>query len=270
MDERDRTTSTPLAPSSSAKDAPAIPDGLVVFAACPEYLPAAQHLAARLSAPLADTEPAGLALRLDANGLSLVGDGMTLRADLARMAPRIKPHNLHRELLVRAAKIKGESGPLTAVDATAGFGEDALLLAAAGFSVLLYERNPIIAALLEDALRRARALPSLQDAVSRMQFVAGDSLQALPELSIRPDIVYLDPMFPARTKSAQVKKKFQLLHHLERPCEDQDELLDSALSAHPHKIVIKRPPKGPYLADFAPSYSLAGKAVRYDCIVPPR
>ncbi|MBQ4243593.1 MAG: class I SAM-dependent methyltransferase, partial [Clostridia bacterium] len=36
---------------------------------------------------------------------------------------------------------------------------------------------------------------------------------------------------------------------------------------HPHKIVIKRPLKGPFLAGRKPDYSLQGKAIRYDCIV---
>ena len=40
-----------------------------------------------------------------------------------------------------------------------------------------------------------------------------------------PDVVYLDPMFPERTKSAAVKKKFQLLHHLEQPCADEETLV---------------------------------------------
>ena len=81
------------------------------------------------------------------------------------------------------------------------------------------------------------------------------------------DVVYLDPMFPGRTKSAAVKKKFQLLHRLEMPCQDEKSLLDAALGARPRKIVIKRPIKGPYLAGVKPSYELCGKAVRYDCIV---
>ena len=44
-----------------------------------------------------------------------------------------------------------------AVDATAGLGEDSLLLAAAGFEVTLCEADPVIAVLLEDALTRAAA-----------------------------------------------------------------------------------------------------------------
>ena len=211
----------------------------------------------------------GVELRRDAEGLALVGDGMVLRADFARLLPRLRPDRLGRELLVRAARVRGAEAP-TAVDATAGLGEDSLLLAAAGFAVTMFEQDPVIAALLRDALERAANEPQLACVVARMTLIEGDSVAGLRELDFSPDVVFLDPMFPERTKSAAVKKKFQLLHHLERPCDNEDELLDAALAAHPRKIVIKRPPKGPWLAGVKPSHSLAGKAVRYDVIVPPR
>lgn len=211
----------------------------------------------------------GVELRRDAEGLALVGDGMVLRADFARLLPRLRPDRLGRELLVRAARVRGAEAP-TAVDATAGLGEDSLLLAAAGFTVTMFEQDPVIAALLRDALGRAANEPQLAGVVARMSLVEGDSVTGLREMGFSPDVVFLDPMFPERTKSAAVKKKFQLLHHLERPCDNEDELLDAALAAHPRKIVIKRPPKGPWLAGVKPSHSLAGKAVRYDVIVPPR
>ena len=211
----------------------------------------------------------GVELRRDAEGLALVGDGMVLRADFARLLPRLRPDRLGRELLVRAARVRGAEAP-TAVDATAGLGEDSLLLAAAGFAVTMFEQDPVIAALLRDALERAANEPQLASVVARMTLIEGDSVAGLRELGFSPDVVFLDPMFPERTKSAAVKKKFQLLHHLERPCDNEDELLDAALAARPRKIVIKRPPKGPWLAGVKPSHSLAGKAVRYDVIVPPR
>lgn len=217
------------------------------------------------------TEEAGVGveLRRNADGLALVGEGMVLRADFSRLLPRLRSDRLSRELLVRAARVRGVEAP-TAVDATAGLGEDSLLLAAAGFSVRLYEKDQVIAALLRDALERAAALPELADVVARMELLEEDSVEALPHLDFSPDVVLLDPMFPERTKSAAVKKKFQLLHHLERPCENEGELLDAALAACPRKIVIKRPPKGPVLAGVKPSYQVTGKAVRYDVIVPPR
>ena len=212
--------------------------------------------------------PAELELRHGDEGLELVGDGMVLRADFARMLPRLRPDRLARELLVRAARVRGAESP-TVVDATAGLGEDSLLLAAAGFTVTMFERDSAIAALLRDALERAADEPQLAGIVERMTLVEGDSVAGLRELSVPPDVVFLDPMFPGRTKSAAVKKKFQLLHHLERPCEDEEGLLAAALSARPRKVVVKRPPKGPWLAGVKPSHSLAGKAVRYDVIVPP-
>lgn len=212
---------------------------------------------------------AGLELREGAAGLALAGDGMELTCDLARLLPRLRPDRLGRELLVRAARVRGVAAP-TAVDATAGLGEDSLLLAAAGFTVTMYEKDPVIAALLQDALDRAANEPQLSAIVERMTLVEGDSVAALRAMGAAPDVVFLDPMFPERTKSAAVKKKFQLLHRLERPCEDERELLDAALAAGPRKVVIKRPPKGPCLAGVRPSHAVAGKAVRYDVIVPPR
>lgn len=209
-------------------------------------------------------------LQMDAGGLSLVEGVHTLRGDFARFLPRLIPNNLNHELLVRAARMKGAQGPLTAVDATAGLGEDAFLLAAAGFQVRLYERNPVIAALLQDALRRGMENPELAPVLGRMQFHRGDSIKELPRLDFTPDIVVLDPMFPERKKSGLIRKKFQMLHQLESPCTEEKELLEAALSCHPRRIVVKRPLKGPCLAGRKPSYSLKGRAIRYDCIVPPR
>ncbi len=209
---------------------------------------------------------AGLALRHDADGLVLEGDGMELCASFDEMKRRLRPDALSRELLVRAARVKGVKAP-TLVDATAGLGQDSLLLAAAGFTVTLFECNPVIAALLANAVERARHDEQLAGATSRMHVVEGDSVAGLRELAAAPDVVYLDPMFPGRTKSAAVKKKFQLLHKLEAPCDDEAALLDAALAARPRKVVIKRPLKGPYLGGVKPDYELHGKAVRYDCIV---
>ena len=136
----------------------------------------------------------------------------------------------------------------------------------------LFEHDPVIAALLADGLARAAADPQLSPIVARMRLTSGDSVQALTARAsmdvAKPDVVYLDPMFPARQKSAAVKKKFQLLHHLEAPCTDEEELLRAAIACGPRKVVIKRPAKGPYLAGIKPSYSIDGKAVRYDCIIP--
>lgn len=204
----------------------------------------------------------------DENGLALVEGDLVLRGDLSRMLPRLRRNNLQKELLVKAARLRGVEGTPTAVDATAGLGEDSLLLAAAGFSVTLCERDATIAALLADALERAAGVPELAEPVSRMRLVEGDSIELLAALDTPPDLVFLDPMFPEKRSHAATNKKLQLFQMLERPCEDEAALLHAALDARPRKVVVKRPLKGPHLAGAKPSSSLAGKVVRYDVYVP--
>lgn len=206
------------------------------------------------------------------DGLALTDGVMTVRADFARMLPRLRANNLARELLVKAAKIKGAHGVLTAVDATAGLGDDSLLLAAAGYRVTMFERNPTIAALLRDALERTKEHEDavLAQAVARMRLIEGDSAQALPHLDFAPDVVLLDPMFPAKHKVSAAKKKLQMLQHLETPCDDEAGLIDAAIAAGPRKVIVKRPIKGPHLAGRKPAYALSGKAIRYDVYVIPR
>lgn len=217
--------------------------------------------------------PEGLSLERVDGALTLVAeDGLSMCGDFTRELRRLRPANVSRELLVRAARVRGCDHP-RALDATAGMGEDSLLLAAAGFSVTLYEHDPVIAALLADALERAAAVPELAPIVARMRLVRGDSVGALRALadgdvSACPDVVLLDPMFPERRKSASVKKKAQLLQRLERPAQDEAAMLDAAIKARPRKVVIKRPLKGPFLAGAKPAYQIAGKAVRYDVLVP--
>jgi len=140
-------------------------------------------------------------LRKTPDGLELVAGDLSLRADFSHMANRLRPGNLAHELVVRAAKTKGHDQPW-AVDATAGLGEDSLLLAGAGFRVTLFERDPVIAALLRDALERASLSEDLADTTRRMTLIEGDSVKGLAALSERPDVVLLDPMFPAKAKSS--------------------------------------------------------------------
>ena len=228
---------------------------------------------------------AGLALQENAEGLTLCGNGLELRGDFTRMLPRLRPGNLQREFLVKASRIKGLGDHPFAVDATAGLGEDSILLAAAGYFVRMYEHNPVIAALLRDALRRAAEIPELKEYASRMELVEGDSTEALLKMARQaldaeasaaaqetefpavPDLILLDPMFPARQKSALIGKKLQLLQKLEMPGASEEALLAAALGTGARRVVVKRPLKGPYLAGKKPDYDITGKAIRYDCYV---
>ena len=234
----------------------------------------ARDLAQRLQTRLVWEQPPHncLVLRLDAYGLALGLSDMAsqhmLRPDFSQLLPRVQAQRLGGELLVRAARIRHPRAKVPlALDATAGLGEDSLLLAAAGFEVVLCEYNPVVAALLEDTLSRAKLQPELVAICSRMRLYTGDSISYLQHLDCPPDLILLDPMFPPRSKSAKVKKKFQLLQMVEQTCVDEAALLQAALNARPRKVVIKRPLKGPALAGIRPDYSLAGKTIRFDCLL---
>ncbi|MCR5640676.1 MAG: class I SAM-dependent methyltransferase [Lachnospiraceae bacterium] len=207
--------------------------------------------------------PEELVLHFTPELVSLEQGNLEMHGDLTTMLPRIR--RLSQEMLVKAARIKDAEHPLVAIDATAGMGEDSLVLAAAGYQVKLFEYNPVIAALLQDSLRRAAFIPELEEVVARMEFVPGDSIAGIAASAGTVDLIYLDPMFPERQKSGLIKKKFQLMQQLERPCDDEEALFQSAYAAAPKKLVIKRPLKGPYLAGRKPGYTIKGKAIRYDC-----
>lgn len=208
-----------------------------------------------------------ISLQKDAEGVYLTDGVLTMRGDFSHMLPRLRPERIGSEFLVKAAKKKPSETRLIAVDATAGMGEDALILAAAGYEVYLYEKDDTIATLLEDTLLKSASDPELNKYVSHMHFTHADSIKRMANLSFEPDIILLDPMFPGRKKSGAIKKKFQLLQQLEKPCEDEEALFLAAVNAHPAKIIVKRPSKGPNLAGQKPQYSINGPTIRYDVYV---
>ncbi|MDO3386499.1 class I SAM-dependent methyltransferase [Gilvimarinus sp. SDUM040013] len=151
------------------------------------------------------------------------------------------------------------------LDATAGLGRDAFVLATLGCSVHLLERNPMVHALLHDGLARAQLTgdTTLAGIVARMKLEAGDA-RAFMSGPERFDVVYLDPMFPQRQKSAQVKKEMRAFHTLVGDDPDAGELIQLALNLARLRVVVKRPRKAPCLADMKPNYSLEGKSSRFD------
>ena len=255
----------------------------------PVFEDRANRLSVRLGLPVcrdpeAIGETFGLALVPDADGLSLFDGKMTLRGDFTHMQSRLLPGKLPAELLVRAAKLRDPGPCPVAIDCTAGLGDDSLLLAAMGYTVHLFEYDPITAELLDSALRKSQSSDSsgaLSDITNRMILHREDSLAVLSafrELPVRSKgeetTSGQDPepgAFPyvtyAPDLSGLITKKLQMLQMLENPCADESALLAAAVRANPRRIVIKRPLKGPFLAGIRPAYSIKGKAIRYDCIV---
>ena len=226
----------------------------------------AESFSRRTGSPIVNKPGDYLTVLFDSKGVSLSGFGLSYQGDFEDMLHRVTNGRLQHEMLAKAVKTDQEN--LKAIDATAGMGEDSLLLAACGYQVTLYEQNPVIAILLKDALRRAKKNTVLKDIVSRMQLVEGESIEHLNKRLDPVNVIYLDPMFPGRQKSGLINKKLQLIQKLEPPCSKETALFDAAMAAQPSKIIVKRPLKSPYLDERVPSYSLKGKAIRYDCYSP--
>jgi 16S rRNA (guanine1516-N2)-methyltransferase len=153
------------------------------------------------------------------------------------------------------------------IDATAGFGGDAFQLACLGCKVLAVERVSIVAELLQDGVARGLQADDgrLRGILARLTVVEADSRALLSALSEddRPDVVYLDPMYPARTKSALGKKSFRILRDLVGEDPDASELLAAALAAARRRVVVKRLRHAPPLAE-RPALQVPGTRVRYD------
>lgn len=165
------------------------------------------------------------------------------------------------ERLVRAVGRPAADGEHL-IDATAGLGRDAALLAGAGWQLTLLERSPVLHALLADGL--ARLHEQQPELAGRMALYQGEAAELLA--GMRATVVYLDPMFPERRKSAAVRKPLQWLQQLESPlsAEEEARLLERARAAASRRVVIKRPLRVPPLAGRKPGHSLRGRSVRFD------
>lgn len=229
-------------------------------------------LAVRLSIPWiaqAQDRDVEMILALTAKRLELriIGGDPSLKSgrpfyiDWSRMDVQSSNGRRLTQPLAKAVGIKkGSPDRPTIIDATAGLGADAWLLASLGCQVVAVERHPVVAALLDDALRRA-ADHNL-DIASRIQLSPGDSTAILPTLE-KPDVVYLDPMFPTARKTLQ-KKAMRVLRRLAGEDGDSQDLFSQALCCAKRRVVVKRPTKAPALGSAKPTISHPARGLRYD------
>ena len=153
---------------------------------------------------------------------------------------------------------------LKVVDATAGLGRDAFVLASLGAKVLMCERHPIVHQLLADGLIRLKHQQTEVLEAGSISLELGNFYESEAVARFAPEVIYLDPMFPTREKSAKVKKDMALFHDLVGSDEDADALLAPALEMAEYRVVVKRPKQAPFLADQKPTTSLVGKSSRFD------
>lgn len=168
-----------------------------------------------------------------------------------------------KQLIARAVGLHKKKN-LTICDISAGLGRDAFVLATLGADVMMIERSPTVAALLQDAWQRAQQVDWIR-ALS-WRFLHLDSkiyLDTLPE-DQRPQVIYFDPMFPERKKSELVKKEMRILRDIVGEDRDAPELLALALKTAKDRVVVKRPRLSANIPGPTPSFSLTGQSSRFD------
>lgn len=167
-----------------------------------------------------------------------------------------------KESIVKAIGVKGQDS-WHVLDATPGLGRDAFVLVSQGCSVTMVERSPVVAALLDDGIRRlAISFPELAE---RMSLQHGNSAEVMQYWDGgEVNAIYLDPMFPHKKKSALVKKEMRLFQQLLGHDPDADALLSPALALATHRVVVKRPNSAPVLAEKKPSMAITSKKHRFD------
>lgn len=233
----------------------------------------AQQLANRLALPLSNESNAALQLTVNEHGLSLwapaLGGPVQVDFTGGKNAHRRQFGGGRGQPLAKAIGLKPGFNP-TVIDATAGWARDAFVLASLGCQLTLLEQQLLLAALIEDGLTRAANDSDIAGIVAKMSLLnvnAVDYLIALSETNW-PDVIYLDPMYPSRDKSALVKKDMQILHQLVGNDETGEALLAIALQRAKKRIVVKRPKGAPLLNAVKPVAEVASKNTRYDIYAP--
>jgi 16S rRNA (guanine1516-N2)-methyltransferase len=155
----------------------------------------------------------------------------------------------------------------TIIDATAGLGYDAFILASLGANVTLIERSEKIYDLLKSAISEAKLYGGeISKIVNRMNLLFGDSKDILP--NIAPEVILIDTMYKDRKKSALVKNDMRLVREVVGSDSDHVELINVALNNASKRVVIKQPRYAETLDNIKGcSHQILGKTIRYDVYV---
>ena len=246
---------------------------VAIVSTSPELAASAQELALRWGLAAQSSDDDTFQLQLNEQRLELVKlDEPKLGAVFVdfvegAVAHRRKFGGGRGQLIAKAVGLKSGANP-SVLDATAGLGRDAFVLASLGCTVTMFERSPVVAALLDDGLNRAYQDPEIGPWLSqRLTLQHHNSIDGLAKLTDSHEVVYLDPMFPHRKKSAQVKKEMRVFQGLVGSDPDADALLDLAINAATKRVVVKRPSYANFLNDKKPSMQLDSKANRFDVYV---
>ncbi len=236
----------------------------------------AQMLAAKLGLPL--VEPQSFSSQYDYLLLATC-DHLELRQNSkSKVSPimidflskelrnRLRSLNKKNELIAKAVGLGRIKKAITILDATAGFGTDAFILASLGCKVVMLERSPIIYCLLVDALQRLKNCAYPQAGSMQAYQIDACYYLALVVRGVydKPEVIYLDPIYPQDERTALNKRAMRILRDLVGDDLDADQLLDLSLKSAVKRVVVKRPKLASYLGGVKPTLQFFGSSSRYD------
>jgi len=188
-----------------------------------------------------------------------------LRVDFVSgaVAHRLRFGGGRGQALAKAMGLRAGKTPMI-VDATAGLGRDAFLLASLGAQVVLIERSEEMHSLLVQGMKRAvQEGGEFREIIGRMTLMKGDAKDLLPELS--GEAILIDPMHPPRNNSALVKRELRQVREIVGTDDDAVDLVRVALETARNRVVLKWPAKAdPINGIRSCSHKILGKSTRYD------
>lgn len=188
-----------------------------------------------------------------------------LRVDFVggAVAHRLRFGGGRGQALPKAMGLRAGKTP-TIIDATAGLGRDAFLLASLGAQVTLIERSDRMHELLfQGMIEAAQEGGELAEIIDRMTLLKGDAKDLLPTLS--GEAILIDPMHPPRHNSALVKRELRQVREIVGTDEDAADLVRVALDNARNRVVLKWPAKADPISGIrACSHQIRGKSTRYD------
>lgn len=178
---------------------------------------------------------------------------------------RLIHDNTIKQPLAKAVGIKPGYRP-EIIDGTAGFGYDGFFLASLGSKVTLIEQSPIIFTLLIDGIERAlKGQKIVRNAANNITVIHANTIDYLKTRNQSPDTIYLDPMYPISSKSANVKKEMQILRAILDKDMQESLLLRTALDTAKKRVVVKRPLQAEEISSaIHPHFSIKMKKHRFD------
>ncbi len=185
------------------------------------------------------------------------GNKFSIDFNLNKINYQKRKATMGSEMISRALGA-GRAG-LRILDISAGLAIDAVFLAQLGYKVTALERNPLVYLALEHALNHCEG-----EFKNQLKFIYTSATDFLAVTPPEFDVIYFDPMFPEKVKSALPRQEMVFFKNLVGDDADASDVLDQCIRFKGiNRVVVKRPIKAVVLG-LKPHSEVSGKLIRFD------